>query len=125
MNSSLPRRRGSRRVLSPEEYKRQRRDRRMERTSRLESQVRAWAEGHGCSLRVLNDGHHWLFQKPGFMAEWWPSSARLAVTRDYGRYIHAPQWTDVVAVLQEQLATPLPAQPAAQAETDHPTSLFL
>ena len=72
----------------------------MERTSRLEEQARVWAEGHGCSLRVLNDGHHWLFQKPGSVTEWWPSSARLAVNRDYGSDIHAPHWADVVTVLE-------------------------
>ena len=94
-----------RRVLSPEEYKRQRRERRMDRTSQQEAQVRAWAGQHGCSLRVLNDGHHWLFQKPGFTAEWWPSSAKLAVNRDYDRDHHAPHWAEVAAVLQEMLAS--------------------
>src|SRR5207247_3556726 len=83
-------------VLSPDDYKRQRRERRMQRTSHSEAQIRAWAEQHGCSLRVLNDGNHWLFQKPGFMAEWWPSSAKLAVNRDYLRTHHAPHWADVV-----------------------------
>jgi hypothetical protein len=76
----------------------------MERTSLLETQVRSWAAQHGCSLRVLNDGHHWLFQRPGFMAEWWPSSARLAVNRDYGSYLHAPHWGDVVTTLERHLA---------------------
>lgn len=94
----------NRRILSPDEYKRQRRERRMERTSGLESEVRAWAERHGCSLRVSNDGHHWLFQTPGFMAEWWPSSARLVVNRDYASHIHATHWAEVVAVLQQHLA---------------------
>jgi hypothetical protein len=44
-----------------------------------------------------------LFQKPGFMAEWWPSSARLAVNRDYLHDHHAPHWTDVMVVLQQHL----------------------
>src|SRR2546421_1475228 len=86
-------------IPSSDEYKRLRRDQRMERTPELESQVRAWAEQLRCSLRVLNDGHHWLFQKPGFMAEWWPSSARLAVNWEYDRYHHGPHWADAVAVL--------------------------
>ena len=96
--------RSERRILPPEEYKRQRRGRRMQRTSGLESEVRAWTERQGCAVRVLNDGHHWLFQKPGFVAEWWPSSARLAVNRDYDRHIHAPHWAEVVTVLQQHLA---------------------
>lgn len=85
----------------------------MERTSRLKEQARVWAEGHGCSLRVLNDGHHWLFQKPGFMAEWWPSSAGLAVNGEYGRRIHAPHWAEVVTALEQYLPAPLPSQPGA------------
>jgi hypothetical protein len=120
MKSSPPPRRRDRRVLSPEEYKKQRRERRMERTSGLESQVRAWAERHGCSLRVLNDGHHWLLQKPGFMAEWWPSSARLAVNRDYGRHIHAPHWAEVVNQLEQYVTSPLPSQRAVSVVAGQP-----
>jgi hypothetical protein len=108
MKSSPPPRRRDGRVLPPEEYKKQRR---MERTSRFEEQVRIWTQGHGCSLRVLNDGHHWLFQKPGSVTEWWPSSARLAVNRDYGSDIHAPHWADVVTVLEQRLAAALPRGP--------------
>jgi hypothetical protein len=77
-----------------DQYKRRRRERRMERTAHLEAQVRVWAEQRGCSLRKLNGGHHWLFQRCSFMAEWWPSSARLAVNRDYVHDHHAPHWTD-------------------------------
>jgi len=82
----------------------------MERTSDLELRVRAWAEQRGCSLRILNDGHHWLFQRPGFMAEWWPSSARLAVNRAYLSDYHAPHWENVQAVLDQQLLSPQPVQ---------------
>jgi hypothetical protein len=122
MKFSSPSRRRDRRVLSPEEYKKQRRERRMERTSRLEEQVRVWAEAHGCSLRVLNDGHHWLFQKPGFMAEWWPSSARLALNRDYGRHIHAPHWAKVLTELEQYLSAPLHPQRGASALGGQPTA---
>src|SRR5438309_1429155 len=109
MKSPDPRRRRERQILSPDEYKRRRRHRRIERTSHSEAQVRAWAERNGCSLRVLNGGHHWLFQKPGFMAEWWPSSSKLAVNREYHCDHHAPHWADVEAVLQDLLAPPASA----------------
>jgi hypothetical protein len=71
-------------------------------------------------LRVLNDGHHWLFQKPGFMAEWWPSSARLAVNRDYGRHIHAPHWAEVATELEQYLTSPLPSQTAVPVVAGQP-----
>jgi hypothetical protein len=97
----------------------------MGRTSRLEAQVRAWAEQHGCSLRALNEGHHWLFQRPAFMAEWWPSSARLAVNRDYGNHIHAPHWGDVVTALEQHLAMPRPSQPGLSPNAGQvPAGLF-
>jgi hypothetical protein len=86
-------------VLSPDEYKRQRRERRKERTLQSESAVRAWASQHGLSLRVLNGGHHWLLERPGFVAEWWPSSAKLAINRDYLYTFHTPNWQGVVDVL--------------------------
>jgi hypothetical protein len=87
-------------VLAPDDYKRLRRERRTNRTARLESHVRAWAEQRGLSLRVLNDGHHWLLQNTGFKAEWWPSSAKLALNRDYLGTFHAPHWTQVAALLE-------------------------
>lgn len=122
MNSTSLRRRHNRTDLSPEEYKRQRRERRMKRTSSLESAVRAWAERRGCSLRVLNDGHHWLFQKQDFMAEWWPSSARLAVNRDYGNSIHAPHWAEVVAVLEQHFSTAPSSDPGVSLAAGHPSA---
>jgi hypothetical protein len=95
------------RVLSSDEHLRRRRGRRTSRTSELEAEIRLWAEQRACSLRVLNRGHHWLFQRAGFAAEWWPGSAKLAVNRDYERTYQAPHWVDVIAVLQPLLLPPL------------------
>ena len=95
-------------VLAPEDYKCRRRERRLERTLQSEAEVRAWADHHGFALRVLNDGQHWLLQKTGFVAEWWPSSAKLAINHDYLRAFYAPHWPDVVAALasREPARTP-------------------
>jgi hypothetical protein len=120
MKPPIRRSRSERRILTPEEYKRQRRERRMQRTASLEEQVTAWAEMQGLSLRVLNDGHHWVFQKPGFMAEWWPSSAKLVVNRDYGRDIHAPHWAEVMNALQPVAGRPEgPARRSAECAGRH------
>lgn len=90
----------------PDDYKRLRRERRMERTAHSEARIRNWAGQRGWSLKILNGGHHWLFQKPGSLAEWWPSSAKLALNRDYLRDYHAPHWSDVRALLDHHLARP-------------------
>lgn len=100
-DQTRPLRRSAPPALTPDEYKRRRRERRIDRTARLESEVRAWAERHGCTLRVLNGGQHWLFQRPGFTAEWWPSSAKLALNRDYLRAVHTPHWPEVSHVLEK------------------------
>lgn len=93
-----------RRALAPDDYKRRRRGRRLQRTLQAEAAVRAWAQKHGFALRVLNGGHHWILEKAGLFAEWWPSSAKLALNRDYLRTLHAPHWPDVKAVLERSAA---------------------
>jgi hypothetical protein len=91
-------------ALTPDDYKRRRRERRLERTLHAEAAVQAWARKQGFALRVLNDGHHWILEKPGLVAEWWPSSARLALNRNYLGAFHAPHWPDVKAVLERSAA---------------------
>jgi hypothetical protein len=92
--------------LSPDDFRRARRERRLHRTLDLESEVARWASRHGFTLRVLNDGHHWLLQRPDLVAEWWPSSAKLVVNRDYLHDHHAPHWPEVAALLEQITTAP-------------------
>lgn len=72
----------------------------MERNLSLEDQTREEAGKLGYHLSVHNDGHHWVFRDgSGRVAEWWPSSAKLVLNRDYGRCIHAHDWPQVLAEL--------------------------
>jgi hypothetical protein len=96
-------------VPTPDDFRRERLERRLSRTLNLEVEVAGWAAQHGLTLRVLNDGHHWLLQKPGFVAEWWPSSARVVLNRDCLRGRHAPHWAQVAALIHETIAA-MPAQ---------------
>lgn len=43
-----------------------------------------------------------MWQKGRFVAEWWPSSAKLVLNRDYDRSFHAHDWTGVVPFLEEK-----------------------
>jgi len=86
--------------LTPLDYKRERRQRRMRRNVDVRGDVEAWAARHGFSLRVNNDGHHWMFHKHGFLAEWWPSSAKLVFNRDYHHDLHAHDWRQVTNELE-------------------------
>lgn len=83
-----------------------RRARRMGRNLAREETARQQAAALGFQLAVHNDGHHWLLRNGGFTAEWWPSSAKLVLNRDYGRNIHAHDWLQVLSALREHRATP-------------------
>ena len=63
----------------------QRHGRRLRSNLRYESQVREWCRGHGFALRISNEGHHWQLTKEKFVAEWWPSSAKLVVNKQWVR----------------------------------------
>jgi hypothetical protein len=100
----------------PDDFKRARRERRLGRTLDLEPEVARWAAQHGFTLRVLNDGHHWLLQKPGLTAEWWPSSAKRVLNRDYLRDHHAPHWPQVAAAIEQAMTAPRsPCPPGSSA----------
>jgi hypothetical protein len=57
---------------------------------------------NGFALRVNNEGHHWMWQKGGFVAEWWPSSAKLVFNRNYDRSFDAHDWTTVIPFLESK-----------------------
>jgi hypothetical protein len=58
----------------------------------------------GAWLRIANDGHHWTIAFPKGsprVAEWWPSSAKLVLDRQYTRGIHAHTWQQVFSFLRD------------------------
>ena len=98
--SAFNRRRAPHVPLEPREYLRQRRDRRLERNTTALHEAKTWADQHGFSLRVNNEGHHWMWQKNGLLAEWWPSSAKLVFNRNYDRCVDAYDWRTVISFLE-------------------------
>jgi len=48
-----------------------------------------WCKEQGLLLKVLNEGYHWVFKKKDwFVADWWPSSAKLVIGRQWDKGIH-------------------------------------
>lgn len=70
-------------------------------TGRVE--VEEWCKPLGVTLEIKNGGHHWIFRRDNWIAEWWPSSAKLVVGRSYGRGIHAHDWQQVTRLLSARL----------------------
>lgn len=80
-----------------------RHDRRYETAQKYQAVAKAWAEKHGWTFTVANDGHHFIFRRPGDpqdtpFAQWWPRSAKLVIQCQWKRGIHAH---DVMQVIRE------------------------
>ena len=62
--------------------------------------VKSWAEKCGIDLKISNGGNHWTFTKGLAIAEWWPSSARLVLQREYRtRDQHVHDYQQVMAAV--------------------------
>jgi hypothetical protein len=55
------------------------------------------------ALRINNGGHHWIFERDKFFAEWWPSSAKLVFQRQYQRGVHVYDWTQAAREIERRL----------------------
>ena len=88
--------------LEPRDYMRRRRERRLDRNTNAAHEAMVWAARNGFVLRMYNEGHHWIWQKGEFVAEWWPSSAKLVLNRCYDDSLHVHDWSGVLSVLQKR-----------------------
>jgi hypothetical protein len=89
----------------PDETFQQRHARRLQTNLAGEAELRSWADENGIVFEIKNNGHHWIFKKPGFLAEWWPSSAKLVIAKRWNHGIHCHDWKQVQVVLAGQVKT--------------------
>lgn len=68
-----------------------------------EAEVRGWSDENGLTLRIKNQGHHWIFERLGFFAEWWPSSAKLVIGKRYREGVHVHDWKQAQTVIAREL----------------------
>jgi hypothetical protein len=62
--------------------------------------VRLWCAQHGLTLRVSNEGHHWQITDGVFLAEWWPSSAKLVIGKRWHSGIHCHDHKQALGVIE-------------------------
>lgn len=67
-----------------------------------ESEVRTRCEALGLTLKILNNGQHWQFMRGSMIAEWWPSSAKLVINKNWRGGIHCHDWQQVLLVLEQK-----------------------
>ena len=75
--------------------------RRLNANLEQEAEVRHWCEQNGLKLRITNEGHHWQIFNGGFLAEWWPSSAKLVIGKLWRNGIHCHDYNQVLKVIED------------------------
>jgi hypothetical protein len=65
--------------------------------------IRERAADRGLTLRILNSGHHYIFEGTGFLGEWWPSSAKLVFNKQWKRGVHCHAWDQVFNEIDKYL----------------------
>ena len=80
----LPRAERSNKVpFKEDETWQERHDRRKDAALSEEDEMKVWADEHFVDLEIKNHGHHWVFTRDKGVVEWWPSSGRLVLNRNY------------------------------------------
>lgn len=60
----------------------------------------AWSDKHSVSMRISNGNHHWIFSQGSTLVEWWPSSAKCVINKNWKSGIHVHEWPQLVAILK-------------------------
>jgi hypothetical protein len=68
---------------------------------RHQSVFREWCQQLGLACRITNGGHHWQVTKGSFLAEWWPSSAKLVINKLWHDGIHCHDYKQAFEIIQK------------------------
>lgn len=79
----------------------QRHERRLRVNAKSISWLRHWCCAHDIQFDVTNGQHHWSFRGDGWLVEWWPSSAKLIVDKEWDNGVHVHDWRQVVGIIVE------------------------
>jgi hypothetical protein len=84
----------------------ERHTRRLHSNLRYEAEVSEWCRRRGFALRITNQGHHWQLKKDRFLAEWWPSSAKLVINKQWNRGYHCHDFRQAMEFIERAYAKP-------------------
>ena len=94
----------------------ERHNRRLHGNLRYEAEVREWCRTRGFNLRITNNGHHWQLTKQNFLAEWWPSSAKLVFNKQWNKGCHCHDYRQALELIERAYIKP--QQPNAESGLD-------
>lgn len=83
----------------PYESPASRHHRRLQTNVSARDEMDAFCSEFGIEFDILNDGHHWRFRKDNKVIEWWPSSAKMVMCKDWRNGIHVHDYRQVQRVL--------------------------
>jgi len=63
--------------------------RRLINANRQHDQLKEWCDVMGVAFRTANNELHWMLRYEGHGAEWWPSTAKLVIDKQFKQGIHA------------------------------------
>lgn len=85
----------------PGEHWTERHSRRKAEALKRQQEVEGWCEKNGWSLRINNEGHHWIFiTSQRKMIEWFPSSGKLVIGKQWKQGFHVHDVDQLFEVLK-------------------------
>ena len=56
----------------------------------------------GVTLKLYNECHHWQVTKGFKLIDWWPSSAKLVINKEWEKGIHCHDYKQFIKILENQ-----------------------
>lgn len=82
--------------ISNESWK-ERHQRRKRHALENKGKVEVWCQKHRWRMYINNEGHHWLFYtNEGKQVEWWPSSGKLVIGKQYTKAFHVHDYKQLL-----------------------------
>jgi len=95
----------------------ERHTRRLHSNLRYQAEVSEWCRARGFALRITNEGHHWQLTKDKFVAEWWPSSAKLVINKRWSEGCHCHDFRQALELIDRVCAKPQRLNAAASLDS--------
>ena len=87
---------------------------------KVEKQLKSWLADIGVDLQIRNNGHHWQMRNENkFSADWWPSSAKFVINKNFHDGIHVHGVDQIAAILADHLKIDRPTFAVQSRTTKH------
>lgn len=65
--------------------------------------IRNFCENNNLVFRLLNNGQHWQVESDKKTIEWWPSTAKVVVNKNWKRGIHCHDYEQFIEILKKEI----------------------